>query len=231
MSVKADLKREEIRDALPVTKRFLAGEKIDWDMAAKIFAPEKESWLKKAKKGLDKSPLTKDILLILAAGGLLGLGFLMPGLGKVVAKEIIWQERAHFRQRLERLRKRKLVKVSYDETGEPVVEITEEGVRRALKYKFEAMEIKKPGKWDGKWRVVIFDVPEYKRGWRDALREKLIALGFRALNKSVFIHAYPCFEEVEFIRQVYSVGGEVTYLEATRVESEDWLKSVFFPSQ
>jgi len=34
--------------------------------------------------------------------------------------------------------------------------------------------IKKQRRWDGKWRIVIFDIKEYKKGQRDQLREELI---------------------------------------------------------
>ena len=35
-----------------------------------------------------------------------------------------------------------------------------EGEKKALKFKLDEMEIKKPAKWDGEWRIVIFDIPE-----------------------------------------------------------------------
>lgn len=42
-------------------------------------------------------------------------------------------------------------------------------------------------KWDGKWRLVIFDIPEDKRGIRDLLRRKLKDWGFRSFQKSVWV--------------------------------------------
>ena len=199
---------------------------IDLEKAEKIFAPEKETILKKLSRTTEKYPLTKDVLVLLAGVGFLSLAVLMPGLAKLAASAAR-QERGNFRRRLKRLEQRKLVKISYDVKGEPVVEITQNGLQQALHYKFEEMEIKKPRKWDGKWRVVIFYVPEGKKRLRDRLREKLKALGFYSLNKSVFVHPFPCFDEIEFIRQVFLVGGEVTYLVAEKIENDPHLLTWF----
>ena len=45
--------------------------------------------------------------------------------------------------------------------------------------------------WDGKLRIVIFDIPEHKKGWRDWIRQELILLQFQQLQKSVHIGKYP----------------------------------------
>ena len=41
--------------------------------------------------------------------------------------------------------------------------------------------------WDGKWRIVIFDIPEQKRLIRDLFRRNLKKWGFKHLQKSVWI--------------------------------------------
>ncbi len=51
-------------------------------------------------------------------------------------------------------------------------------------------------KWDGKWRVVIFDVPQEFHNQRNLLRLKLKTLGFYMIQKSVFVFPYPCEEEL-----------------------------------
>lgn len=46
---------------------------------------------------------------------------------------------------------------------------------------------KKDERWDGKWRVVIFDIPEENRRVREALRETLKLMEFYPLQKSVWV--------------------------------------------
>lgn len=52
------------------------------------------------------------------------------------------------------------------------------------------------GKWDKKWRIVIFDIPEELHSARVRFRRKLKSLGFVMLQKSVFVFPYPCHEEI-----------------------------------
>lgn len=199
----------------------------DLEKLQKIFAPEKESLLKKLKKPLEKYPLAKDILLLLAGTGVVSLMVMMPGLAITVGALARAQEKYAFRKRLEGLKKRKLVEISSGKNGETEVKITEAGTKLALRYKFAEMKIKKTDRWDHKWRIIIFDIPDKKKYQRDSFRDKLRDLGFYSLNESVLVHAYPCFDEIEFVRQIYQVGGEVTYILADKIEGNNGLKSYF----
>lgn len=49
--------------------------------------------------------------------------------------------------------------------------------------------------WDGKWRMVIFDIPERNRHDRNWLRGKLLSMEYKPLQRSVFIGRYPLEEE------------------------------------
>lgn len=51
-------------------------------------------------------------------------------------------------------------------------------------------------KWDKKWRVVIFDVPQEYHLERNKLRSKLKTLGFHMIQKSIFAFPYPCEKEI-----------------------------------
>ena len=52
-------------------------------------------------------------------------------------------------------------------------------------------------KWDGYWRVVIFDIPETIRGLRDVFREKIRGWPFYKLQNSVFVCPYECRQEIK----------------------------------
>lgn len=52
-------------------------------------------------------------------------------------------------------------------------------------------------KWDKIWRVVIFDIPEENKRIRHILRETLKILGFRPLQKSVWISKNNCTNELK----------------------------------
>lgn len=200
--------------------------KVDWEKAVKLFEPEKENLFKQLGKEIDKYPYVKEVLTILAAGAFLSACLVMPGLPRIL-KPFIWQERGYRRKRLsqvlKRMREQKLVEVAEIE-GTLVVRITQKGMTKALSFKLEGMKIKKQKSWDRKWRIVIFDIPEKLKTFREVFRERLKNLEFYRLQDSVFIHPYPCFDQIEFLRQLYGVEIGVTYILAEKVEGQEFLR-------
>ena len=89
------------------------------------------------------------------------------------------------------------------------------------------MEIKKPKVWDKKWRIVLFDIPEKKRQARDVLREALKRMNFYEYQKSVFIHPYPCQDEIDYIVEYYEIRQYVRIVTATELDNEIHLRKIF----
>ncbi len=50
--------------------------------------------------------------------------------------------------------------------------------------------------WDGRWRIVIFDIKEENKILREALRSKLLSLGFGMWQRSVYITPHPIEQEI-----------------------------------
>ena len=97
---------------------------------------------------------------------------------------------------------------------------------RALTYRFEEMRIE--GRtWDGKWRLVVFDIPEKLRKGRDALRAKIKELGFYELQKSVFVFPYECRDEIDFIVEFFGLRKYVRYGVLEFIDNELHLKEIF----
>ena len=72
---------------------------------------------------------------------------------------------------LKRMQNQRLIEIT-ERDGQTIISITEKGKKRFLSYNFETMTIFAPKKWDGKWRIVGFDIPEKKKAAREALRKK-----------------------------------------------------------
>jgi len=51
-------------------------------------------------------------------------------------------------------------------------------------------------RWDGKWRIVMFDIPEKRREHRERLRRALTELEYEPIQKSVFMGKRPLAEDV-----------------------------------
>lgn len=177
-----------------------------------------------------KSELKQKILLLLVAGVALGFSRSPKNYFKIlesVAKE--WKD-------IERKRLFKIVREFYKERiidfreykdGTAEIILTKEGKKRALRYQIDEIEIKKPDKWDGKWRVVIFDIPEKRKKAREALRDKLKDLGFKELQKSVFVYPYECEDEIDFIIEVFEIRSLVRFLKVDSFTNEEQFRIKF----
>ncbi len=72
-------------------------------------------------------------------------------------------------------------------------------------------------KWDKKWRVVIFDIPQELHTNRNQFRRKLKLLGFFMLQKSIFVFPYPCEEELAEICHNFKVSDYVDIIIADSI--------------
>lgn len=91
----------------------------------------------------------------------------------------------------------------------------------------EKLKIRKPKRWDEKWRVVIFDVPERYRSSRERFRRILQKAGFLRLQDSVWVHPYECEELIAFMRKELRLGGSVLYLIVEGLEGEARVREHF----
>lgn len=169
--------------------------------------------------------LTKEILKGLALGGLVVASLALPNLPQIFSFLGVKTPRDRYaaKRALNSLARQKLVKI-IDKNNEQVMEITEAGQKRILKYKFEEMFIKRPPKWDGLWRVVMFDIPEKHKRGRDALSRKLKEMEFWPLQKSVFVFPFKCKDELDFICEVFGIRKFVYYFAAKSIDNEANLK-------
>ena len=100
-------------------------------------------------------------------------------------------------------------------------------IKKPFLFKIDEIKIKKPEKWDGKWSIVVFDIPEKKKAAREALRKKLKDLKFVELQKSTFINPYECEDEVDFIVEFFQTRPYVRYIRAEYFTNEEQLKIKF----
>jgi len=203
---------------------------IDWTKAKQIFqtTPELHS-TSKLTESLKRIPV-KEILRIVAAVGTIGIMFACPPAGVAIGT-LFFNEKPYRRWKLkatlDQLAKQKYVSVKNHEDGSITVTITKRGMTRALTYQLDSMKLNVPKKWDTKWRIVMFDVPNRYGQTRDVFRTRLKQLGLQMMQKSVFISPYPCFKEVEFLRELYGIPVTVQYLLVEKLEEDTLLKRQF----
>lgn len=98
---------------------------------------------------------------------------------------------------LRRLRENGLIDFVDDKTL--LFRLTDSGKDKALWIKMKEED----QKWDGKWRFIIWDIPEKRREVRSVLRNKLKELGFQQFQKSVWGTKKNCTKILkDFIKQI-----------------------------
>lgn len=106
-------------------------------------------------------------------------------------------KKASLAQALKRLRERGLIDFVSDD--QLAFRLTDKGKQKAV-WESVFMEDKK---WDGKWRLVIFDIPEKRRQARNLLRASLKNWGFKHWQQSVWATKKNCTEALrKFIKDV-----------------------------
>jgi DNA-binding transcriptional regulator PaaX len=90
-----------------------------------------------------------------------------------------------------------------------------------------AQWIQKPKRWDGRWRVVIFDIPERRRNTRDTLRRMMRSFGFYRLQDSVWVHPYDAEDVIALAKTELKLGTNVLYMIVEHIENDQRLKEEF----
>ena len=184
--------------------------------------------------------ITKNILFGVAAVGIIAVAATSPYFLVAVAKEFTKRgkyksrngdvDNAHFTRSLAGLNKNKIIIIK-KEQGNYIVKLTEKGKKLIKKIQFEDMRVETMEKWDGKWRIVIFDIPEgnKRRGkiLRDAMRFKMQTMGFYQFQKSVWAHAYPCEKEIQLLCEILKIGQFVNIITAEKIFNDDALRRFF----
>lgn len=75
-------------------------------------------------------------------------------------------------------------------------------------------------KWNGKWYIVAYDIPEKKRWLREILRRNLEDLDFGALHKSLWISPYNFLGDIEKIVKQYNLETYILLAISNRVGRE-----------
>ena len=111
-----------------------------------------------------------------------------------------------FSQLIYHLKRKGYIRIQNLEHRQGVL-LTKKGAEKVLKMQ-EPIDQKQKRK-DGKWQMVIFDIPEKKKGLREILRGVLRAIGYERLQDSVWICPYEAEKETEKAIREYGIDPYV----------------------
>ncbi|HVF69249.1 MAG TPA: hypothetical protein VNA13_01655 [Xanthomonadales bacterium] len=177
-------------------------------------------------------PKVSDILKLLGGGTVLAASLIMPGAAAIALREFkkykqekdtkewkkfnLWR----LKQIIKRLEKQKTIEIK-----DGLVAITEKGKRKLLQFNLNDMKLER--KTDGKWRLIIYDISEFRKKERNFFREVLKNMRFLKLQQSIYLTPFVCEDEIEYLKQMFGVGEEVQVLKVTGIDNEQIYKEYF----
>lgn len=134
--------------------------------------------------------------------------------------------RRRLRETLSRMKRKGLIEFR-NLNGRNVPRLTQKGEQEARRASLGKTQIKKPRRWDRKWRIVIFDIEEKRKGLRERVRLLVSRMGFFRLQDSVWVLPYDCEEVVALLKLDLKIGRELIYIIADAIEFDAPLRRHF----
>lgn len=177
------------------------------------------------------SAIIDGILRFTLTSGTIAAGLVIPNLliGLEKPLEAFWKQldkrerERELRRVVSYMKSNQLLKGDYEHG----LKITDKGHERLNQLDFDNLKIKPVMKWDGLWRLVIYDIPEKQRVGRKTLKKKLNELGFYQLQRSAWLHPFPCRKIIEAVTSRYKIDQYVSYIKTSHIDNQQLLIQKF----
>ena len=179
----------------------------------------------KSKKNKKRKNIQRAVLSTIAVSGLLAVSMVAPNTVKVL-KSLGFHPNKREDEVIKRARKR-LIDKGFVIYNNSFLKITENGKKELNRFSINNWVINKPRKWDGRWRMLIFDIPEHRRSTRDKVRATLSSIGFIKVQQSVWIYPYDCGDLITLLKADFKIGKDLLYLIVDSMENDNKFKKLF----
>lgn len=180
----------------------------------------------KSKQRTRKHAIQKAILKTVATAGVLSIALAAPNaLQTLRSFGFDLRKRRNESVNNSRIRLVQNGLLECNENG--LLKLTSKGEAKLRQLELHDYKIKKPKRWDNKWRVLIFDIREERRATRDKIRRTLSVIGFIRLQDSVWVYPHDCEDLITLLKSDFKIGKDVLYIIADTIENDSWLRKQF----
>lgn len=103
--------------------------------------------------------------------------------------------------------------------NEIYIRITAKGRQKLTSLKLENKKGLVSKNWDGRWRIILLDLPENRKSERDSIRYLLKKAGFVCLKNSAWISPYPFEHLFENIKKDLKLTNEIIIITTNSVDT------------
>lgn len=179
----------------------------------------------KNQKRTRSSNLQEVVLYSVAAAGILALSLMAPNvIGAMNRLGMLPKPRQaeYIASSATKLRRKGLLKFK-----DGHYELTISGEKLLRRWEFANYKLRKPEKWDGKWRVIIYDIPQKKKKTRNRIITIFHQAGFERLQNSVWVFPYDCEDVIGLLKSDLGVGKNLLYMIVDQLENDKYLRDIF----
>ena len=105
--------------------------------------------------------------------------------------------------------------------------VSDKGSRVLSEDEISNLQISRPQTWDGKWHLIMFDIPMQESTARKSLNSTLLRMGLVQYQQSVLIYPYPIKKILLEVCRFYKVTRYVSFVSADTVDGAEELKRIF----
>ncbi len=181
-----------------------------------------------AKQKRRRRNIRAAVLIAIGAAGYISISAMTPHLFRLLGRSgnptrLKYQSKGV----LSRLKQKGEIEF-IERDGKKYARLTEHG-EKALAFEQQKMMLgnAKPKKWDHHYRLVIFDVPEKRKGIRDRLRREMQEVGFLRIQDSAWLYPYDCEEFMALLKADLHIGKDVLYAIVEEIENDIWIRKHF----
>ncbi len=181
----------------------------------------------RATKRRKKRNLQKIVLATIGTAGIISVAMLAPNIFQALPK-LMGKEQYRLKFKAKNALHRLIIKGHVRRNAKGFLEITESG-KHALR--LEEARADQPAftkrRWDGQFRLVMFDIPQKRRNTRDRLRAMMTSFGFLRVQDSVWVTPYDCEDLIALVKAELRVGKDILYAVVSEIENDGWIKEHF----
>lgn len=172
-----------------------------------------------------KNELRQVILKTVQTAGIIGVGILAPNvLGAMAKLGMIPSSR---QGDVVKRSSARLVRMGLLAWSDGRLRLTKKGEQVLRMLELKHYKVARPRRWDHKWRVLVFDIPERRKHIRERVREALSRIGFVRLQDSVWIYPYDCEDFITLLKADFHIGDDMRYIIADSIERDAVLRRNF----